>query len=833
MKFSSLVALITAFSLVLAQEEWLNPGCPQICDCRMTEWVAPTPEVLTSWRKTEQCRNVKDVSIPDDAEVLNFDGSSRIKIPQLMQRVAELNNVVDLSMASCNLSSLDCGWKSTSLLRLNMNENALTELSESSIRGFPNLEELTIERNILKHIESSTFRNASNLKSLRLDSNLLDSLDWLNGTDGLNGLTKLVLGGNRLKYPILANGTFSKLASLRDLVLDGMGIRRIENGAFKGLELLETLDLDGNALQCVPSEALRFLPKLKFLNMNDNLIKQLGDKSFSELRNLVSVELTNQPELRLVDDRSFFNLESLERVLLFGNPMLSYIGKDAFVSCPQLSLIDLHDTMIESLDKDVVDGLPSLVSIEMKGNPINCNCVMMWLKDWLVDQTARDKVVCASPPRYRLSRLVDVNDNDVTCAPTVQPTFPLRMVVPDTQQVVLNCRTFGIPQPKIVWFLSSGDIIRNQTEAQRHQMNLDGSGTLTIMKPESGDYACTAENNRGMASRKTSVQVLHSTTIKSQVNTQPAPTTMKSTPEVTSADTQRNPTFAQVDATTKIESNTLSKLITQSQSTTTNRKTSTIPTTTEVTIPTIMSTKKNIILTKTTKQNRKVTDAIQSTTKKAVNEDKNKAEQVIPIYIPVPKVQILEVTATSALITWRSPNQLIEFMKEYSPYEMMLSLEHDGRVIYTDKVEPISVFPSWEVESPEYNISLLEPQQTYKVCLIVSCCAPYVRENKYCTMLHTKIIHNEYENIPLAISLSLCVVILIIGFYLLVRCGPHFFKQRWNNNAYIGLDEQRGHKFEIPMNELYPPLMQGAWESDDTPKQSDRLINTTASTVYT
>uniref|UniRef100_H2Z5Q5 Uncharacterized protein n=1 Tax=Ciona savignyi TaxID=51511 RepID=H2Z5Q5_CIOSA len=157
-------------------------------------------------------------------------------------------------------------------------------------------------------------------------------------------------------------------------------------------------------------------------------------------------------------------------------------------------------------------------------------------------------------------------------------------------------------------------------------------------------------------------------------------------------------------------------------------KTHMAPTTqTAITSPTIIkvtrnsSTTKKSISLKTTKQNHKLinTNPTKSITVKITEKGTVAAKETAkkdkpPIYIPVPKVRVLEVTATSALITWRSPNQFIEFMNEYSPYEMILSLEHNGRIIYTDKVEPIKIFPSWEIESPEYNISLLEPKQTYK-----------------------------------------------------------------------------------------------------------------------
>ncbi len=90
---------------------------------------------------------------------------------------------------------------------------------------------------------------------------------------------------------------------------------------------------------------------------------------------------------------------------------------------PQMMELDLNDSNIKTIDDKVLEmllmkteklylsnnvfkAIPSLIQVEkthtelwLLDNPFDCNCDMMWMRDWLLNTTnvvEKDKIVCAS-----------------------------------------------------------------------------------------------------------------------------------------------------------------------------------------------------------------------------------------------------------------------------------------------------------------------------------------------------------------------------------------------------------------------------------------------------
>jgi len=81
----------------------------------------------------------------------------------------------------------------------------------------------------------------------------------------------------------------------------------------------------------------------------------------------------------MVNRRAFVNVSRLERLELSGVRGLKYIDAESFVVVPRLKELIARDSGLESLGEDVIDGLRSLDTLDLRGNPLRCDCVMRWM----------------------------------------------------------------------------------------------------------------------------------------------------------------------------------------------------------------------------------------------------------------------------------------------------------------------------------------------------------------------------------------------------------------------------------------------------------------------
>ncbi|KAM4616471.1 platelet glycoprotein Ib beta chain [Polymixia lowei] len=76
---------------------------------------------------------------------------------------------------------------------------------------------------------------------------------------------------------------------------------------------------------------------------------------------------------------------------------------------PATTELRLHDNLLTTLPNGMLDGLTSLHSVSLHGNPWTCDCGVLYLRAWLLGQPARRisdrNITCSSPPDLR-GRLV-------------------------------------------------------------------------------------------------------------------------------------------------------------------------------------------------------------------------------------------------------------------------------------------------------------------------------------------------------------------------------------------------------------------------------------------
>ncbi|KAL0973864.1 hypothetical protein UPYG_G00212180 [Umbra pygmaea] len=176
------------------------------------------------------------------------------------------------------------------LERLHLDDNSISTVSiqERAFSGTPRLRMLFLSRN---HLSSIPAGLPASLEELRLDDNRINTIPT-HAFRGLASLRRLVLDGNLLANPRIADDTFSRLANLTELSLvrnalqtppvnlpsahllrlhlQDNGLIHIPRGTLDGMRRLQRLDLSGNNLTTLPRGLLKDVESLELLLLRGN-----------------------------------------------------------------------------------------------------------------------------------------------------------------------------------------------------------------------------------------------------------------------------------------------------------------------------------------------------------------------------------------------------------------------------------------------------------------------------------------------------------------------------------------------------------------------------------
>eukprot|EP00057_Strongylocentrotus_purpuratus_P012167 XP_011666641.1 PREDICTED: slit homolog 3 protein-like [Strongylocentrotus purpuratus] len=186
--------------------------------------------------------------------------------------------------------------------------------------------------------------------------------------DGLLYLNHLDLSRN--PFPsFLPPGIFRQLSVLQELNLEYCQIRNLHPLVFSGLESLQKLSLKGNNIQQIPDDILSGLGQVNIIDLEGNQILYLDEQMFSNNWKLTNLSLADN-KLTRFNQRTF-------------KPILS-----------------------------------SISSLDLSMNPIDCNCDLKWLVNWInkpIPLIDKDKTLCSSESleRFREKPLLDVDPNEL------------------------------------------------------------------------------------------------------------------------------------------------------------------------------------------------------------------------------------------------------------------------------------------------------------------------------------------------------------------------------------------------------------------------------------
>ncbi|KAK5639367.1 hypothetical protein RI129_011859 [Pyrocoelia pectoralis] len=338
------------------------------------------------------------------------------------------------------------------LKHLNLSNNEIESLSKDSFKGLHNLTELDLSYNRLEELSSVTFHELHSLEILRLSNNQLVYLE-----EGLlshaKHLRELILDDNQiLEMPGLAIGDAMKLQilslsrnllvtiedgemptllELRVLLLETNVINEIHPGALAGLASLQELNLNDNNFTSVPTASLSKLSNLTIFHFSGNFIRSVPPVAFRGLFQLRYLRLDRLDLLTRIDSRALVDNIYLEKVWLDDNIGLHTLPTRLFYGNPRVTHISIRNNQLVTLEVSHFP-LDQLKSLQLGGNPFQCNCSLLWLwrlqqeqaskKQYSNDTTGNDLIIdteyirCAGPEPLVNVLLADASESQVDCS---------------------------------------------------------------------------------------------------------------------------------------------------------------------------------------------------------------------------------------------------------------------------------------------------------------------------------------------------------------------------------------------------------------------------------
>uniref|UniRef100_A0A6A7G1H5 Leucine-rich repeat neuronal protein 4-like n=1 Tax=Hirondellea gigas TaxID=1518452 RepID=A0A6A7G1H5_9CRUS len=283
----------------------------------------------------------------------------------------------------------------TELQHLSLNNNKLSVIENGVFKGLDSLESLHLVNNNIRDIQSLGFQYLSNVKTLNLFRNRLPRVP-VTSLSQLKSLQELNFCDNQISA--VTERAFEQLINLNYLNLSRNNISVIHPDAFIGLGRLKTLNLLDNRLHTVPTEVFPPLKKLSYLDLSGNLFPSIPRDFLRDLPSLVSLRIERCPRLEVISQDAFVNGWGLLRLSLSQNPLLKRLPPAALAPLLKLQSLDISSCGIEALQPTQIP-MRELKMLDISGNPLHCNCSLMWLADVATNHTlAPGSPSCAAPP---------------------------------------------------------------------------------------------------------------------------------------------------------------------------------------------------------------------------------------------------------------------------------------------------------------------------------------------------------------------------------------------------------------------------------------------------
>lgn len=325
-----------------------------------------------------------------------------------------------------------------SLTTLIFSNNKISQILGKTFQGLTSLKEIDLSDNYIDHIDSSAFKSLKGLKILDLSNNRIKTF-FNNTFQYLRGLKVLNICKNNLAE--ITVNYFKHLEELHELHLCSNNIETISDYVFKTLKNLEHLSLYGNKIGNFMPKSLVGLAGLKLMDVHDNLLKTIPSHPFSVLNSLEELNIGNNSIVSLtsnqmgnlsklkslyvshcsflngVENDTFSRLESLMYLEISFNTNLTFLPSELFKPLKELRSLILKGNSLKTIKQDLVNW-QSLQYLDVRDNPLHCNCSMKWLQDAEKNQSVDlkiEEIFCSFPESLNGRLLANLTDYELEC----------------------------------------------------------------------------------------------------------------------------------------------------------------------------------------------------------------------------------------------------------------------------------------------------------------------------------------------------------------------------------------------------------------------------------
>ncbi|XP_045186423.2 slit homolog 1 protein-like [Mercenaria mercenaria] len=387
---------------------------------------------------------------------------------------------------------------------------ALTTLPVPAIQKFLNLTSIDIMDTGIRSIFGDTFTPMAVLHDVKIRNNIYlntidqrafsgitDTLEYLDvDNNNLNSVLSIEFLRNE-NWPILSHlnigynynlkdlpsGIFTRTPTLAYLTCQDIGLTRINKDMFTGLSNLHTLDLAYNEIRTVSAETFKNSPTLVELRLHDQhnndfidfqndafsgietsleILSLFNNKfnvsqfwiDISRLSNLLVLEVMDTG-IENIPDKVFRNNIKLTSLHMADNNISSVKQDTFFGPRDTLRTIDLQRNQIQTIDQCTLNDFPTKPGMMLAGNPLNCDCDLLWLYDWFKQQSDQDRVAyqdigaCSSPPSLAYKYFTQFIRNEMCPGGTSVVTCPdlYRTTLMSTTTTSTTTTTITTPKP--------------------------------------------------------------------------------------------------------------------------------------------------------------------------------------------------------------------------------------------------------------------------------------------------------------------------------------------------------------------------------------------------
>lgn len=260
----------------------------------------------------------------------------------------------------------------SSLKILSITRTSLSHIFDNTMtRVSPLLLSLSLPSNEIQYLGDKSFAGLTSLRFLNLSHNQIDKLPYVDGT--VLSIETMDLSFNHLRG--LSSSNFMGFKSLKLLYLDNNKIYSLNFVNFPNSGV--SFFIRNNPMTSISWEASTNT-KLGLLDISGNRLTEIKPRTFVNAH-ILALRITSSSRLRLVDAGVFRNT-TLVTIDLSDNPQLQFVDPHAFTSVEELQSIDVSNNNLFVVPQEWAH-IESVKQISAAGNRLVCDCNLLYWQD--------------------------------------------------------------------------------------------------------------------------------------------------------------------------------------------------------------------------------------------------------------------------------------------------------------------------------------------------------------------------------------------------------------------------------------------------------------------